>query len=282
MKLIVCILALLAGTLQTLRAQMWTESDGAAPGPVELVDKLNNQVPLDAKFRDEDGKEVQLGDYVKDRPVALILVWYKCTSVCSMTFDAAVRSFNDSTKALGKDYEVVTISLSPKEAYTDAVAKKADVVKFYAKANGDSSWHFLVGDRENIDKVAESVGFRFRFHELKGTVDHPSGMVLLTSGGKVSSYLYGNSFAGKDFDSALAVAAGGKVKQVQKKPDIPLYCIAMYDPTTGKYTLLIDNLLKITGIFTVIFVAGGVLWLSLSKKNKNGMTQGGAAHRTQI
>lgn len=280
MKIVFCLLALLAGMLHPIRAQMWTESDGVAPGPVELVDKLNNQVPLDASFRDENGNEVKLGDFFKDRPVALILVWYKCTSVCSMTFDASVRSFNDSTQALGKDYDVVTISLSPKEAYTDAVAKKSDVTKFYAKGNADSSWHFLVGDRANIDKVAESVGFRFRFHELKGTVDHPSGMVLLTPAGKVSSYLYGNTFAGKDLDSALVTAAGGKVKQVQKKPNIPLYCIAMYDPTTGKYTLLIDNLLKVTGIITVIVVASGVLWLSLSKRNKNGMTQGGAVHRT--
>src|SRR5262249_3665130 len=44
---------------------------------------LNNQVPLDLEFRDEDGRTVKLADYFKDKPVVLSLVYYNCPQLCT-------------------------------------------------------------------------------------------------------------------------------------------------------------------------------------------------------
>ena len=51
---------------------------------VSIDQKLNEPLPLDAVFSDENGKQVKLGDYFgKGKPVVIALVYFECPMLCT-------------------------------------------------------------------------------------------------------------------------------------------------------------------------------------------------------
>src|SRR5262245_65451171 len=82
---------------------------------VAFEQRLNEQVPLDLMFRDESGQSVKLGDYFTARPLILVLVQYRCPMLCNEVLNGLVRSLLDVPFAMGKDYEVVTVSFDARE-----------------------------------------------------------------------------------------------------------------------------------------------------------------------
>src|SRR4051794_31025031 len=90
--------------------------------------KLNNQIPLDAVFRDEDGREVQLKNYLGQRPAVLALVYYRCPMLCTMTLNSMSAAFKPQKLEIGKDFDVITVSFDPRETYELAAAKKRTYV----------------------------------------------------------------------------------------------------------------------------------------------------------
>ncbi len=47
---------------------------------VGIDQNLNAQLPLETTFKDETGQTVRLGQYFRDKPVVLALVYYECPS----------------------------------------------------------------------------------------------------------------------------------------------------------------------------------------------------------
>src|SRR5579864_664297 len=104
---------------------------------IGLDQRLGNKLPLDATFRDEHSNPVKLGDYFGKRPVALMLVFYTCQSSCQLEFENAFKSFSDmKVQDIGRDYDVVAISIYPKETPSLAIAKKADALRGYTRPGG--------------------------------------------------------------------------------------------------------------------------------------------------
>src|SRR5262245_56445642 len=60
---------------------------------VGIDQKLNEQVPLDAVFKDEEGREVRLGQFFKGKPVVLSLVYYTCPMLCNQILNGMLSSF---------------------------------------------------------------------------------------------------------------------------------------------------------------------------------------------
>lgn len=245
-------------------AQMWSPGpDQPAEARIELVQRLGQQVDLSAEFRDESGNPVRLGDYFRDKPVVLLLVWYKCQGVCSLVFDGALRLFNEAKPTIGRDFRVVTVSVHPEETPEDALMKKADTIKFYERSDADVAWHFLTAPAGTVSRLAESVGYSYRYREKEDTIDHPAGLIVLTPQGKVSGYLFGVNYDPARFQEALGTAAGNRIGRRVTPPENNLLCFMVYDPVTGRYTLLVGNILKVTGIATVLIVALSILVMSI-------------------
>ena len=60
-----------------------TDTAAGACENVGFDQRLNEQVPLDLAFRDEAGQPVKLGDYFGDKPVILVLAYYRCPMLCT-------------------------------------------------------------------------------------------------------------------------------------------------------------------------------------------------------
>jgi protein SCO1/2 len=240
---------------------------------VGIDQKLNAQVPLDAVFRDEEGRQVKLGDYFGKKPVVLSLVYYECPMLCTQVLNGAVAAFKVLNFTVGNEYEVVTLSFNPKETPAMAAAKKQTYLAKYGRPEGAKGWHFLTGEKPAIDAVAGAVGFRYTFDQASQQYVHASAIMVVTPEGRVSKYFYGIEYPPKDLRLGLIEASGGRIGTPVDQ--VLLYCYH-YDPHSGKYSMVVMNVLRLGGVLTVALIAGFIvtMWGRDRRKSKNAAADG--------
>ncbi len=151
---------------------------------VGIDQRLNEQVPLDAVFKDDQGREVRLGEYFKGKPVVLALVYYSCPMLCNQILIGTLTSVRQVSFNAGEEYQIVAISFDSRETPQLAAAKKQTYVKAYNRASGNAGWHFLTGDDANIKRVTDAVGFRYKWDEKTNQFAHASGIFVTNAGRK--------------------------------------------------------------------------------------------------
>jgi protein SCO1/2 len=229
---------------------------------VGIDQKLDFQAPLDLQFRDESGKQVRLGDFFGKKPVVLSLVYYECPMLCTLVLNGMLTSFKVLSFDVGKEFEVVTVSFNPKEKPELAAAKKQSYVRRYGRPNGEKGWHFLTGDEDQIVKLADAVGFRYTYDPKTEQYAHASAIMVLTPKGHIARYYYGIDYAPRDLRLGLIEASANKIGSPVDQ--VLLYCFH-YDPLTGKYGLVVRNVLRLGGI-TTLLVLGGFITLMLRRE----------------
>jgi protein SCO1/2 len=248
MKLVWFIVAILA-SLSPVQAQL-----GLPPllRNVAIEQRLNQQVPLDLAFRDEAGKNVQLGEYFHDKPVILSLVYYDCPMLCTLVLNGLVRALRVLSLSAGKQFTAVTVSFDPRETSTLAAAKRREYLDRYRRAGADAGWHFLTGDEPSIQALTRAVGFRYTFDPKTRQWAHASGIMVLTPKGRLARYFYGVEYSARDLRLALVEASANKIGSPADQ--FLLFCFH-YDPATTKYGLTIMNLIRVAGAATAFGVA---------------------------
>ena len=231
---------------------------------VGIDQRLNEPVPMDATFKDEQGREVRLGQFFKGKPVVLSLVYYSCPMLCNQVMNGMLSSFRQITFNAGEQFEVITVSFDSKETPALAAKKKETYIKAYNRASGDAGWHFLTGDEANIKRLTEAVGFRYLWDEQTKQFAHASGIMIVTPEGKLAHYFYGIDYPPRDLRLALVEASENKIGT--PVDTLMLYCYH-YDPSTGKYGVVIMNVIRVAGIATIISIVGLLLLLrKISRK----------------
>jgi protein SCO1 len=254
--------ALLAHPL-TARAQFTDPTQGIGVKP-ELLNqagidqKLNGTVPLNLTFRDEHGNNVQLAQLFAGKPVILTLVYYNCPMLCTQVLNALDRSMEAMPLEIGKDFNVVTVSIDPTDRPVMADAKHAMYAGMYGRPGAQYGWHFLTGDEPQIKQLADAVGFRYAYDPDSKQYAHASGIMVLTPEGKISKYFYGVTYPARDLRLGLVEASQEKIGTVADQ--VLLFCYH-YDPHTGKYGLLISRVLQLGGLATVLI--GGIFLIFL-------------------
>ena len=244
---------------------------------VGIDQKLNEQLPLDLVFRDENGKDVKLGEFFGKKPVLLSLVYYQCPMLCNQVLNGMVTAFKVMAFKPGEEFEVVTVSFDPRETPELAAAKKKTYVDYLpeAKRSGAASgWHFLTGDEASIKRITDAVGFRYHFDDATNQFAHASGVFVATSQGKLARYFYGIEYAPRDLRLGLIEAAENKIGSPVDQ--LLLYCFH-YDPETGKYGAAVMNLMRLGGVVTVIGIVGLLLMLRRRGSKQVDLPAGGAA-----
>jgi protein SCO1/2 len=225
---------------------------------VDIEQRLNNQIPLDLKFRDESGREVRLGEYfAKGKPVALTLVYYECPMLCSQVLNGAVGAFQALSFTAGKEFEVVTVSFDPREGPELAAKKKETYLRRYKREGAEQGWHFLTGDKASIDALAESVGFHYVWDEQSQQFAHASAVMVATPAGRLSHYFYGIDYSPKDLRLAFVEASEGKIGS--PVDSLILFCYH-YDPASGRFAPVM-GVLRAAGVLTVFGVVGLLAYL---------------------
>jgi protein SCO1/2 len=216
-----------------------------------LEQKPNSQLPLDAPFVDENGRDVRLGDYFGKRPVILVLSYYQCPMLCTQVLNGLAGALEAVPFSAGKDFEVVVISFDPGETPAMAHAKRAAYLKRQALAPDAGSGvgvHFLTGREDPINAVTAAVGVKFKYDPAIDQYAHPALITVLTPEGRVSNYLFGIEYGPRDLRMALVEAGQHHIGSVVDQ--VLLFCYH-YDPARGKYGLAITNLVRLGGILTV-------------------------------
>lgn len=245
---------------------------------VKIEQRLNEQLPLDLKFKDSTGRSVQLGEYFNhSKPVILSLVFYKCPMLCNQILTGLLASLRTQSFNVGREFEVLTVSFDPRETPADAAEKKEDFVGRYNRAGADQGWHFLTGDQENITRLTEAVGFHYNYDEKTNQFAHASGIMILTPGGKLSRYFYGIEYFPKDLRLGLVEASDNKIGSMVDQ--LLLYCYH-YDPATGRYGPVVMNIMRLGGLITLVGIGALILILKRrGSRNEDAVARAAAATR---
>ena len=244
--------ALATGAPSTASAQL-----GAPPLPrVDWDQRLGARLPLDARFRREDGTAVALGELLGERPVVLALVYYRCPMLCTLVLNGLVRALRTLTFDPGREFEIVTVSFDPRDTPELAAKKKATYLGEYQRAGADAGWHFLTGEPAAIERLAQSVGFQYAYIPEQKQFAHAAAIMVLTPDGRISRYFFGVEYSPRDLRFGLIDAAERKIGTVVDH--LLLYCY-QYDATTGRYSAVAMNLVRAGGIVTMLVLGGFIL-----------------------
>jgi protein SCO1 len=225
---------------------------------VGIDQRLNEPLPQDLIFRDENGKEVRLGDYLGMKPVVLALVYYQCPMLCNELLNGLVSSLRVLPFDVGKEFSVVAVSFNPDEESSLASEVKSAYLKRYGHRGDPSSWHFLTGSPQSIDRLTRAVGFRYSYDAQSRQYAHVSGIMLVTPQGRLSRYFYGIEFAPRDLRLGLVEASTNQIGSLTDQ--VLLFCFH-YDPAQGKYGFIIMNVIRLCGALFVLTVATFIIWM---------------------
>ena len=226
---------------------------------IGIVEKLGQTIPMDLKFMNEKNDTISIGSLIT-KPTILSFVYFDCPGLCSPLLDGIADVVSKSELGLGKDYDIITISFNTKDTPEKAVEKKKNFVQ-KIKEDQRGSWTYLTGKLENIQKITESVGFRYKPTGVDFA--HPSTIIILSPTGKITRYLYGITFL--PFELKMALSEAKKEMPQPTSNKIYEYCFA-YDPQSKTYTLQFTRLL---GSFVLVIGFFFVLYLFISKRKSS-------------
>ena len=280
------LLPAMVATAAMASAQFYGYKDTPVPGQarvatdatsagVRVDQKLDNYVDLKTPFVDAEGNNVTLDNYFHKRPVVLLMVFYECAGVCTDELNNLVASVKGFKKDnVGDTFDVVVVSIDPREGPKVAAAKKQTYVDIY---EGDSKvpgrvgtgkgWHFLTGTDDNIHKLADQVGFVYNRDTKTGNITHPASLMVLTPTGRLSRYFVTTEYPQQVLLSSIRAA---KEEKIGVKDDRPFFlaCVNI-DPMTGQRSLNVLNTVRTFGVLTVLaMVTAMVVWSRKTKKTE--------------
>ena len=225
------ILAILCFITLNLKAQ----PDSITKNEVGVNEQLGKYIPLNLKFTRETGDSVELSQLV-NKPTIFLFVYFDCTELCIPLMEGVSDVIKRTDLRLGKDYQVITISLDPRDNPMKAKQSKATFTKSFTieQANG---WTFLTTDSATIFKMIHSVGYNIKAVGMEFI--HPAAIVVVSPKGMVTRYLYGLTYL--PFDVKMSISEASRELPRPTIQKLLLYCYS-YDPAGKRYALEVTKL----------------------------------------
>lgn len=227
---------------------------------VGIIEHLGTYIPNDVYFLDSKGKKVVIKEVVKRSPTVIAPVYFTCPNVCNILQSTLSNIIPDVKLTPGKDYQILSVSFDENDTPEIAFKKKNNYMAILDNFPEDS-WKFLTGDKENIDKFMNSIGFKFK-RDGKDFI-HSVALIILAPDGKIVRYIYGMRILPFDLTMAIVEAQQGKVGFSVKR--VLSYCFS-YDPNGKKYVF---NVMKVSATIILIGIVTLFLVLTLTGKRKS-------------
>ena len=259
-----------AGFVNAAMALLVVPVHAQQPGPppilreVSIAQRLNEPIPPDIIFRDEDGKAIHLGDYFGKKPIVLSLVYFDCPALCTEVLNGELRTMKAISLDLGKDFDAITVSFEPKDTPALAKAKRDVYAGQYGRPGAARNWHFLTGEQASIDALTQAAGFHYAYDSSSRQYAHAAAILVLTPHGRIARYFYGVTYPARDFRLGLVEASEGKIGT--PTDHALLYCY-QYDPMTGKYGLIVMNVVRAAGLLTMLVL--GIFMFVMFRRERN-------------
>lgn len=220
---------------------------------VGVDEHLGANLDLGLQFTDESGETVPLGKYFGGhKPVLMAMVYYTCPSLCNYHLNGLTDTMKTLKLTSGQDFEVVAVSMNSKETPDVAAKKKHNYLEVYGRPQGEKGWHFLVGNEENVQKLASQLGFKFHWMEDKQQYAHAAVAYVVTPEGKISRYLHGIQVDPKTLRLSLLEASNGKIGGFLEQA--VMFCF-QFDPQKNKYTLYAWNIMRVGAFMMLVLLA---------------------------
>ena len=234
---------------------------------VTITEHLDEILPLELEFTDEQGEPVKLADYFQgEQPVILQMGYYRCPMLCNLVLNEAISGLSGvEDLSAGKDFKLLSVSVNPKEGPELAKVKREGYLLEYNRDGASRGFHFLVGSEENSKTLADAVGFQYRL-QPDGEYAHAAALFIITPDGRISRYLYGVGFEPRTLRFALMEGAEGRIGSTLQR--FILWC-HIYDPESGNYVLLAFRIMQLGGIVTLFLLVSGVGWLWLRDRDRS-------------
>jgi protein SCO1/2 len=254
-----CVLGTLPAQAQDQRQKLELDPQDRMLKEVRLEQRLDGEVPVDTRFKDETGKDVRFGDYLK-KPVLLMMIQLRCTMLCTQQLAVLEDSLKDLKFTPGKEFDVVVVSIDPREQPDLAKDMKAGFLQRYGRAEAAPGVHFLTGADASIKPLAQAVGLHYAYDARTDQFAHPDGLMVITPKARVARYFFRLEYPPRDLRFALVEAADNKIGTVIDA--IALLCFH-YNPMKGTYSLAVLNVVRLASIATVLFMA---LWVLVMRR----------------
>lgn len=227
---------------------------------VGVEERLGEQIPLDLRFANAEGDSLVLKElFTDDKPVLLNPVYYECPQLCSMIKEAIFKGVKDLKWSPGTEYNIVTFSFDPREKTALAAENKNRFLNKLNRKGADEGWHFLTGNKENIRKLTEAIGFNMKRLQ-DGQYAHGAAIMFLSPDGVITRYLYGLKFDEFNLRNALYDAAYGNIGSAAEQ--VLLYCY-QYDADSNTYVPVAWKIMQVGGFATMLILGIflGFMWL---------------------
>jgi protein SCO1/2 len=217
---------------------------------LKVEEHLGEMLPLDVILTDHEGRQRRLGDYFGNgRPVILNLGYYGCPMLCGLV----INGLNNGIKKLdylpGREFDVVTVSIDPKEDTALARDKRESILEELGRDGAGAGWSFNTASEGEIKRLAQAVGFGYRWDPKGKQWAHGAVIMLATPEGKLVRYLYGIEYTPNDLKLAVLDAAEGRVGSPMER--MLLFCY-QYDAAAGGYVLFARNMMRLGGAVSVV------------------------------
>lgn len=208
------------------------------PAILKIDEKKYLGVPVNSEylFFNGAGEEFLLKDWM-EKPVILALSYFSCDGVCASLNRELKEALAKIHLLPGKDYRVLTVSFDK----NDGPVSLRMFQKELALPEGlRAAWRLaLLKDPESIQRLTESLGYRFFWSKRDRIFLHPNVLVFLSPGGRVTRYLYTAGMRPKDLELALLDASRDKTgkSNVQGISNLLFLACYSYNFKDGKYTI---------------------------------------------
>jgi protein SCO1/2 len=226
---------------------------------VGVTPRLEEQLPLQLSFRDQMDQPVQIGDYFgKGRPVILTFNYSSCPMLCSLQLSGLVNSLKGMDRTPGREFEVVTVGIDPKETPSRARDAQQKYIQALGKPEAVTGWHFLTGTEANIKALAKAVGYGYRYDPRQQQYAHTAALILCSPEGKVTRYLYGIEYKPQTLQLALDQSSKGIAGGIVDETTESAWNCFPWNPNANNYSMAARTIMKAGGALTVLFLA---VWL---------------------
>ena len=227
---------------------------------------LGQQISRKLTFQDANGKIVALGDLLNTKPTLLVLGYYHCPMLCTIINDGLIEAMQELRFDVGRDFNVINVSIDPNENAKQAATKKKEYLTRYARRGSEAGWHFLTGDEPAIAELAREAGFHYKYDPESHEYAHPSGFLVLTPEGRISRYFFGVNFEPGKLRSAIIAASKGEKGSLIHQ--LVILC-CRYNPISGKYGQLIMTVVRVSGVASVLILVWWIISMGRQTPSAN-------------
>jgi protein SCO1 len=221
---------------------------------VGVEQRVGKQLPLNLTFQNERGTPVPLGSYFGAHPVVLTLVYYQCPNLCSLTLTSLLHSLERLDLTAGRDFDVVAVSIDPRENAQLASEKQVTYAQQYmqsrAECNGcERGWNFLTGPASQSKALASAAGIRYVYDAAQNQYAHPAAVLVVTPGGRIARYFNGIEFPSSELRWALVEAKAERTGGLADRFWLLCY---HYEALVGRYSGVVQTAVRVLAVATVL------------------------------